>query len=162
MPDEREQRKDRNAKIIRSYYDDLKVAEKATALEKLKLRCRCPHQDPEGRVALIRSSNEKSPFTGNPLFACRMCGAYVDISSIDDEELNKAIESISRMSEVIKMRLNGSKSEKDEKAYKKVVRTQFFLKAQFMDLAKAARNRNKKKNKGGNGSRFNAGRPTTH
>jgi len=162
MPDEKDVRRGKNAKIIRSYYDDLKTAEKATALEKLKLRCKCPHQDSEGKVALIRSGSEKSPITGNPLFVCRMCGAYVDISTITDEDLTTAIDSISRMSEVIKMRLNGSKSEKDEKAYKRVVKTQFFLQAQFMDLAKAARNRNKKKGKGGGGSRFNAERPTTH
>lgn len=162
MPDERDQRRGKTAKIIRSYYDDLKTAEKATGFEKLKLRCKCPHQDDEGRVALIRSNNEKSPITGNPLFVCRMCGAYIDIAPIEDEELDKAIDSISRMSEVIKMRLNGSKSEKDEKAYKKVVRTQFFLKAQFMDLAKAARNRNKKKGGGQRDNRFSAGRATTH
>ena len=70
--------KNKTGATIKNYMTDIRNAETIAAKEKTKLRCKCPHTDENGKALLFRSDNKKSEFTGNPLFVCRLCGAYLD------------------------------------------------------------------------------------
>lgn len=150
---------------IKNAATDLKTIEKTSRREKMRLQCKCPHTDESGKAALFRHQSETSPITGNPLFVCRVCGKYLDIYEITEQELNTAIDTIDRMTDIIKVRVNirDDSSENDQKVYKRLWKNQEFLNGDFRDLATAARKRNKKKSggQGGGDQRFRMNRPTT-
>ena len=152
--------KDKTASTIKNNMSDIRNVEFIAAKEKTKLRCKCPHVDENGKTMLFRSGNETSEYSNNPLFVCRLCGAYLDIGELTEEDVNEAIDVIIRASEIIKMRLRPSTSEDDATNFKAVWKMMYFLKGgKFLDLFKAARRRNKKRNGGSNNSGFTAGRP---
>lgn len=148
-------------KEVKNGMNDIRNVEKVTVKEKLKLRCKCQHTDESGKTVLFRSGSETSPVTGNHLFVCKICGAYLDIGEITDEELERAIDTICRAADVIKMRLRTSQSEEDHESFKTVWRIQYMLKSgKFKDLFTAARRRNKNNNRrGGNSDGFSIGAP---
>lgn len=151
------------SKRIKNDMSSIRDVENITAKQKLKLRCKCQHIDENGKTMLFRSENQKSDITGNPLFVCRLCGSYLDIYEVTEEELKSAIDTISRAADVIKMRLRPNLSEEDAEKYKKIWKLQYLMKSgEFIDLFKAARRRNKN-NKRSNGSGdFISGRPMSH
>lgn len=152
-------------KIIKNNMMDIRNVEKITAKEKLKIRCKCQHVDENGRTMLFRADgpNSKSPVTGNPLFVCRLCGAYVDIQEITEDELVRSIDTICRASEHIKMRMRPAQSDADREKFKRTWKTELFLKDEFSDLFKAARRRgNKRRSNGMGDGGFIAGRPMSH
>ena len=152
--------KNKSGAMIKNYMTDIRNAELIAAKEKTKLRCKCSHTDENGKTLLYRSDNKKSEFTGNPLFVCRLCGAYLDIGELTEEDLASAIDKVACASEIIKMRLRPDINEDDEAAFKSVWKTEYFLKDKFPDLFKAARRRNTKKRNGhATGGGFIAGRP---
>ncbi len=149
-------------KIIKNNMTDIRNVEKIATKEKLKLRCKCQHVDESGRAVLFRADGQKSDITDHPLFVCRLCGSYLDIQEISEDELNRAIDTICRASDIIKMRLMPEKSEDDLKNYTKVWKNQYFIKDRFADLFKAARRRANRRRSGGGGDGFISGRPMTH
>ena len=152
--------KNKTGATIKNYMTDIRNAETIAAKENTKLRCKCPHTDENGKALLFRSDNKKSEFTGNPLFVCRLCGAYLDIGELTEEDLASAIDKVSCAAEIVKMRLRPDTSEDDADIYKSVWKTEYFLKDKFLDLFKAARRRNnKKRNNNSNNGGFIAGRP---
>ena len=161
MNDNKKSGKDKTATTIKNYMTDIRNAELITAKEKTKLRCKCPHVAENGKAMLFRSDNKKSDITGNPLFVCRLCGAYLDIGELDEDDLNTAIDRICRASDIIKMRLRPATSDDDANNYKAIWKIEYMLRSgKFSDLFKAARRRNnKKRNNNGNNGGFIAGRP---
>ena len=151
--------KNKTPAMIKNYMSDIRNAEFIASKEKIKIRCKCPHVDENGKSTLFRS-DKKSDITGNPLFVCRLCGAYLDIGEITDDEIIKSIDTINRMCEIIKMRLRPEVSEDDDDDFKTVWKILYSLKGgKLSDLFKAARRRNNKKRMGNNGGGFTAGRP---
>lgn len=148
-------------KNIKNGMSDIRNVEKITAKEKIKLRCKCQHCDDSGHTMLFRSENLKSDITGNPLFCCRLCGAYIDIGEIADDELTRSIDTICRTANVIKMRLRPKQSEDDKEAYKLTWRIQYVLSnGKYVDLYKAARRRGKNKQRRSGGDfGFTSGAP---
>lgn len=160
MNDNKKSGKGKTAATIKNYMSDLRNAELITSKEKVKIRCKCPHTDENGKAMLFRSDNKKSDITGNPLFVCRLCGAYIDIGEISDEEVEKSADTLNRMCEIIKMRLRPETSEDDADNYKAIWKTQYMIRSgKLSDLFKAARRRNNKKRSGNGGGGFTAGRP---
>lgn len=152
-------------KVIKNNMSDIRNVEKITAKEKLKLRCKCQHVDENGKTVLFRAEgqNSKSPITGNPLFVCRLCGSYLDIQEITEEQLDEAIDTISRAANIVKMRLRPNQSDDDLDNYKAMWKTQYLLlSGKFTDLFKAARRRSNKKRSSGNDGGFIAGSPMSH
>lgn len=150
---------------IRNGTSDIKNIQKTASREMHRLQCKCSHTGEDGRPALFRHNSETSQITRNPLFVCRICGKYLDIYDISEEELNEAINRVDRMIDIIKIRMNirPDSPEGDIKTFKRLWKTQDFLTADggFKDLARAARKRNKKKSGGGNGGGgFVMGRPS--
>lgn len=147
-------------KVIKNNMNDIRNVEKVTAKEKLKIRCQCQHTDESGKTMMFASHEKKSPYTGAPLFVCRLCGQYVDISEITEEELDKSIDTIARAAEIIKIRLRPERSDEDKKAYKRDVKVLYMMRSgQFMDLFKAARKRTKGNNRSNRDSGFISGNP---
>ena len=93
--------KNKTGATIKNYMTDIRNAETIAAKEKTKLRCKCPHTDENGKALLFRSDNKKSDFTGNPLFVCRLCGAYLDIGELTEEDLASAIDKVSCAAEIV-------------------------------------------------------------
>lgn len=150
-------------KEIKNGMNDIRNVEKVTVKEKLKLRCKCQHTDESGKTVLFRSGSEKSPITDNNLFVCKICGAYLDIGEITEEELERSIDTICRAADIIKMRLRTSQSEEDHENFKTVWRIQYMLKSgKFKDLFTAARRRNKNNNRRSGGDGFSIGAPRSH
>lgn len=151
------------SKMIKNDMSDLRNVEAITAKQKLKLRCKCQHIDENGKTMLFRSENQRSDITGNPLFVCRLCGSYLDINELTEEDLKVAVDTVSRASDVIKMRLRPNLSEDDEAKYKKTWKLQYMMKSgEFTDLFKAARRRNKNNKRSNGGGDFISGRPMSH
>ena len=75
------------SKRIKNDMSSIRDVENITAKQKLKLRCKCQHIDENGKTMLFRSENQKSDITGNPLFVCRLCGSYLDIYEVTEEEV---------------------------------------------------------------------------
>lgn len=151
-------------KIIRNSMSDIRNVEKVTAKEKLKVRCQCQHVDEGGKAVLFKSDKEKSPYTGAPLFVCRICGQYIDISEITEEKLEDSMDTIARAGDIIKMRLRAEQNEEDEKNLKRVSKIIYDMRSgKFRDLFRAARKRNNngRRNGGGGDSGFISGSPRT-
>lgn len=150
-------------KIIRNSMTDIRNVEKVTAKEKLKIRCQCQHVDEAGKAVLFKSEKEKSPYTNAPLFVCRICGQYIDISEITEEKLDEAMDVIARAGDIIKMRLRPEQNEEDEKNLKRTAKIIYDMRSgKYRDLFRAARKRNNgnRRNGGGDGG-FISGSPRT-
>lgn len=160
MKDDKKKGGHKIPKVIKNNMTDIHNVEKVTAKEKLKLRCKCQHIDESGKAVLFKSNDKKSDITGAPLFVCRLCGSYIDISELTEDELNKSIDNVCRAIDIVKMRLNSEKSEADHENYKTVWRIQYTLKSgKLTDLFKAARNRNKKNKRSNGFDGFTVGAP---
>lgn len=165
MNDDKKHGMSKIPKNIKNGMSDIRNVEAITNKQKLKLRCKCQHVDESGKTVLFRSDNKKSEYTGNPLFVCRICGSYLDIGEITDEDLAVAADTICRAADVIKMRLRPAQNEEDEESFKTMWKLQYMLKSdKFKDLFRAARRRNKNNRRSGNGDGmgFISGAPRSH
>lgn len=155
--------KGKGSKIVKNNMVDLRNVERITNKQKVKWRCKCQHIDENGRSTVFRSDNKRSEITGNPLFVCRICGAYLDLGEITEEKLAEAMDTISRASDIIKFRLRPEQSDEDMENYKMIWKTQYMMKnGKFADLFKAALRRNKNKKRSGGDGGFTIGAPRNH
>ena len=150
-------------KTIKNNMSDIRNVEHITAKEKLKWRCKCQHVDESGKAVIFRSDNKHSEYTGNPLFVCRLCGSYLDIGEITEEDLEKAMDTVCRAADIIKLRLRPNQSEDDQENYKTMWKLQFMLKSnKFSDLFRAARRRNKNNRRSSGDNGFSSSAPRSH
>lgn len=162
MNDNKKKNSGKSSKMIRNDMQDIRNIERITTKEKLRLRCKCQHVDEQFKPAVFRADGQKSDVTGHPLFVCRLCGAYLDLQEITEDDLNNAMDVMCRASEVIKLRLRPDKSEGDRSSLKKVWKFEYFMKSQFADLFKSARHRQNSRRSNSGGDGFISGRPMSH
>ncbi len=160
-----EKRIGKQAIQIKNNFAEIRDARKVLDKTELKNQCKCPHVDDRGSTSMYRS-NVKSEVSGNPLFVCRLCGCYLDIGEITEEEMTSAFDITNRMMHIVKMGLKQSNSEKDAELLHDLASMQKFFLSRFVDLAKATRRKSRKNRNnggGGNGSdgRYSAGRPVS-
>ena len=154
-------KKNKSALMIKNNMDDIRNVKLIAEKETTKLRCKCQHMDDSGSMMLFRSDDKKSDYTGAPLFCCRLCGAYLDISELDEDRLDHSIDDVCRSIEIIKMRLRPEVSEDDKDLLKKLAQTEFLFKSgKYMKLFRSARRRNNKK-RNNNNNTFFSGNPVS-
>lgn len=162
MKDNKSVSKNKNQKKVRNDMKDIITLRKISDKEAIKIRCKCQHTREDGSHALFRT-NEKSPFTERPLFHCEMCHAYVDIGTVDEEDLKRSIDTISRTIDIIKLRLKPDQNEEDHETYKLLWKFQFSLEnGKILDLYHAAIRRNKNTRRNRNNDGFTIGAPRSH
>lgn len=152
--------RNKEALNTKNYMIDIRNAEIIANTAKIKIRAKCSHTDENGRTVLFRAGDKKSNFTGNPLFMCRICGQYLDISDLSEDDLASAIDTVCRAGEIIKMRLVET-NENDQKMKKKIANLLFmFRSGKFEDMFRASRRRVTGKRHNNMGTQtFMAGRP---
>lgn len=114
-------------------------------------KCTCTHTV-KGDMKL-KPSKKYNQGSGQLIYICTECQKEVRIRNISDEEIDKAIDTLDDMIDIIKLSADMTK-EGDAKIVKKLAKVQFRLRNEIKDLYKAAKSKNgggkKKKNKGGN------------
>lgn len=128
--------------------------ERATSNLRVKIQCDCSHRDANNAFVLMPLTGQhakKSPYTNNPLFRCKICGAYIDIGTINEADIKIAIDRIWNLLNVTKMRLDPT-SEKDAKLRKRIAKLLYRQQTLVPDCYKMIqRSNNKKKKKSGSG-----------
>lgn len=153
--------RNKHAVVVKNTTEEIRSARRSVQKLEERNMCFCPHTDSEGRLALTSVKGARSDITGAPMFACRLCTKYIDISEITDDDFIRAVDTIDRYLDVIKMCLSNS-SEEDMKDLKRCAKFQKFLNGKFRDLATAAKRKNKKKkNRSSGDSRFTINRPVS-
>ena len=141
-----------NGRDITKMYTEIVKDEKKTAHRRLRLRSACPHRmDDKPTLKPQRQPD------GRVIFKCQMCGQMIDLTTIQDGDLQKAIDTIVRACDFIKM--TAGTSERDRRLVEEVISEIEFMAQAFMrDAYKAARGHSTKKfNKNG---RRNTGKVT--
>lgn len=120
------------------------------AMEKVKLQyqCKCAHRDANGVIALNPpgQGGKKSPYTGAPLYRCRICKKELDISNISEEEFLKALDIVNRVYDLSKMYLD-LRGEKDQEMLKDLSKRQYRDNTTLPDAYNAIRQGGRKKKK---------------
>ena len=135
--------------------DEKVVIANERAMEKVRLQfqCKCTHRDANGSFALIVPSgnnSKKSPYTGAPLYRCRICKKELDISNISEEEFAKALDCINRVYDLGKMHLD-LRAEKDQETLTTLSKLQYRNNSMLPDVYKTIRKGGRKnKNKHNN------------
>lgn len=140
-------------KIVTEIQADEKVMlanRKAMDKVQIQYQCKCPHRDANGGLALIVPNGKnakKSPFTGAPLYMCKVCKKELDISNISEEEFARSLDVINRVFELSKMHLDIG-IEKDQETLTQLAKMEYRNIAVLPDAFKTIRKggrRNKKK-----------------
>ena len=121
---------------IHSQGELLRANEKAMKTARLQQRCSCPHKDANGAISLNSPGGpnaKKSPITGAPLYMCRECGGFLDISQIPEEDFKKAMDVLVRVCDLAKMKVNCS-SEKEQQLFNQIGLLQYQLQTLMPDL----------------------------
>ena len=134
--------------------DEKVVLANERAMEKVRsqFQCKCTHRDANGSFALIVPSGpnaKKSPYTGAPLYRCRICKKELDISNIGEDEFARALNCIDRVFDLGKMHLD-LRSEKDQETLGTLSKQQYRATNTLPDVYKTIRKggrKNKNKNK---------------
>ncbi len=118
-----------------------------------KLYCDCNHKDINGQYALIPPQGPDAPKSrsGMPLYRCKMCKKLLDLSTVSEDELNKALEVLDRIADLAKMKLEFN-SEEELKLFKTITKRQYQVGTLYPDLYTAIR-KSGKKNKNRNNER---------
>ena len=121
------------------------------AMDKVQLQyqCKCSHRDANGSFALTAPSgnSKKSPYTGAPLYRCRICKKEIDISNINEDKFAEALECMNSVCDIGKMYLDLN-SEKDRETLSMISKLQYKLNALMPDLYGTIRKGGRKKKKG--------------
>lgn len=134
--------------------DKKRTLENRRALDKVTLhtQCKCAHRDTNGAFALNPpqgNNPRKNPFTGKPLYRCRMCDKELDISQIPQEDYERALNTVDRILDIAKMHMDLN-ARRDEDLIQLVSRLQYQLASTVPDLYKAICNNGKRKKKPNN------------
>ena len=127
---------------------------KATDNLEVKIQCDCSHRDANNAFVLLPLTGQnakKNPYTNNPLFRCKICGAYIDIGTIKEEDIKIALDRIWNLLNVTKMRLDPT-SEKDAKLRKRIAKLLYRQQTLVPDCYKMITRSNNKKKKKSNSS----------
>ncbi len=123
------------------------------AMDKVQLQyqSRCSHRDANGSFALIAPSGggKKSPYTGAPLYRCRICKKELDISNIDEKRFMESLDCINNVIDIGKLQLDLS-SEKDQKMLETLGKMQYKLNTVIKDTYETIRKGGRKKKKTNN------------
>lgn len=122
---------------------------------RLQSKCECVHRDLNNSFSLIPPKGgqnaKKSEFTGAPMYRCKTCEQWIDLSAIPEERLRASIDCICNLLHVSKMKLDPN-SDKDEKTRKKIAKLLFRLQTLVPDLYRTLdKNKRKNKNRKSNG-----------
>lgn len=131
--------------------------ERAMSTVRIESQCKCVHRDSNGAFALIVNSGgnvKKSRYTGAPLYMCRLCQKEIDVSTISEEEFERALNVIDRVCDLSKMHLNFS-TESDQDLWKSLSKQQFKLHTIIDKCFKTIRKGGRKKKKDNNNSMNN-------
>lgn len=143
---------DNGNKGIEKMYGFVQETKQNAAKAETKLHCVCLHQ--RGKNPALKKTNKTDP-NGNPQWICRRCGKTINLQKLEVGDLEKAIATVDRAIDVIKILAN-PENEKDITTLKKVSKLQFRL-TELTKLYQAAVNNNKPKrnnNRGPRGASF--------
>ena len=133
------------------------------AMEKVELQfqSRCAHRDANGSFALNvpGHNSKKSPYTGAPLYRCKVCKKELDISNISEDEFTKSLDCINRVFDLTKMYLD-LRTEKDQETLVLISKLQYRINSILPDAFKTIRKggRKKKTNNNPNSGYIEVGR----
>lgn len=126
----------------------LRANEKGMKKAGLQMRCACTHHDGNGAISLNSPQGgpnaEKSKFTGAPLYMCRECYAKIDVSPISQEDFDKAIDTINRVLEIGKIKMD-IRTDRDRELSEEVAEFQFKLHDMVPNIYSAIAKGGKKK-----------------
>lgn len=129
------------------------------------LKAQCTHTI-HGEPSFIPSNEPK--VEGLHKYICKQCQKVITITSIDEEELQKACDLIDRAIDIIKITASSSSAnnEDDAEVMHKLAKMQYRIRNDLMPTYKAAlkksNNRANKHNNNNNNSESSWGRPTTY
>lgn len=127
-----------NNRAIAKYTTELAEAEKSISHRKLRAKALCTHTK-EPMVPNLSYKQEN----GKVVWACRTCGEIIDLARISDEDLKKAIETVSQACNMVKLMSNGS--ENDRRIIETVIADiQLKVRAYLYNAYKAALNTSQK------------------
>lgn len=135
-----------NNRAIAKFTSDIAEAEKTISHRKLRAKALCTHtKDPT--VPNLVYKNEDG---GKVMWVCRACGEVVDLTRISDEDLKKAIYTISQACNMVK--IMSTDSEQDRRIVETVIAdVQLKVNAYIFNAYKSALNSSQKKsNRKGN------------
>ena len=135
-------------KDIQKMYLEISRDEKKNSHRRLKVRAMCTHTKGPMQPYLTYERLKD----GTPVFICKNCQERIDLRIIPDEELKKAIDTVVRACNFIKIMSTGS--EKDVKLIENVIaQIQMYCSAFLFDAYKAANNNKNRKMNQGSGTR---------
>lgn len=89
--------------------------------QKEKIRCKCTHIKSQGDYSLVRDRNSNNPRA----YKCTQCGKSIDITRLEDKDIDFAIDVIDKMCDIIKMTVSSSNKESDMEFLEKISNCQF-------------------------------------
>lgn len=96
-----------NNRAIAKYTNELAEAEKTISHRKLRVKALCTHtKEPRVPNLTYREDN------GKLLWVCRTCGEVIDLTRITDDDLKKAIATVSQACNMVKLMSNGSDNDR--------------------------------------------------
>ena len=140
-----------NNRAIAKFTSNIAEAEKTISHRKLRAKALCTHtKDPMVPNLVPKDEN------GKVLWVCRTCGEIVDLTRITDDDLKKAIYTLSQACNMIKIMSTGS--ENDRRIVETVIAdVQLKANAYIFNAYKSALNSSQKKNNRRNGNRRSRG-----
>lgn len=133
---------------VQSQQKLLRANEKSISRARLQVQCACVHRDGNGAISLNSPQGgpnaKKSKFTGNALYTCRECFKDIDVSPIKQEDFDAAIDTIDRICDIAKIRLD-CKTDRDRELLNDIASFQFQLRELMPNLFSTVTKGGKKK-----------------
>lgn len=134
---------------IGKMYQEINRDEKKNSHRRLKVRAMCTHTKGPMQPYLTYETRQSD---GVPIFICKNCQEKIDLRVIPDDELKKAIDTVVRACNFIKIMSTGS--EKDVKLIETAISPiQMYCSAFLYDAYKAANKNKNRKMQHGSGQR---------
>lgn len=106
----------------------LRANERSMVRARLQMQCACVHKDANGAISLNSPqggpNGRKSKITGAPLYVCRECYREIDVSPISQSDLDTALDTINRVIDISKIRLD-VKTDRDRELLSQIANLQF-------------------------------------